>query len=441
MFLKNAKIAFCCHKNGDTFLNKKQLCFHEAHDVNEGQYHRIRKLQNDINSLTRTQYHEFLLVGIIPFIKRPRFFTSIPPAVGGGAKTVLPILLPGKRRVTALRVLNTLLSKVVGIIIGLWHRPDYCIGETHNSYEIVKGLSLASPTTEIFFDLHGAFPEEVAYTLGRTYDIRKYLNYVNLNEKRLIALADSVFVQSSEMLSHLQLKTASTAANFIVYQCGVDSETFKLLPDLRNRVRLDLKIDSDDILFVYLGGMHRWQLVDSVFEIYSEFTKQHADSAKLLILTSESAGVVSQHARRFGVESGQLRILSVPHSEVPSYLSACDLGFLLREDTVLNRVACPTKLGEYLACGLPVITSPIAEAWSWTSSQTNCVCIVDYNKPIQAAVVIADFLRERGWILSPSVRQDCRRLSINTLSKTLDFNNLKDYFTKTRVGRNLNRIG
>ena len=43
------------------------------------------------------------------------------------------------------------------------------------------------------------------------------------------------------------------------------------------------------------------------------------------------------------------------HQEVPIVLSACDMGILIREDSVTNRVASPTKFAEYLSAGLQVI--------------------------------------------------------------------------------------
>ena len=48
----------------------------------------------------------------------------------------------------------------------------------------------------------------------------------------------------------------------------------------------------------------------------------------------------------------------VPHSEVFEVLAACDHGLLLREPTVTNRVAAPTKFAEYLAAGRDVLISP-----------------------------------------------------------------------------------
>ena len=46
-------------------------------------------------------------------------------------------------------------------------------------------------------------------------------------------------------------------------------------------------------------------------------------------------------------------------SEVAGFLHESEVGFLLRKDTIVNRVCFPTKLGEYLASGSWVVTSDI----------------------------------------------------------------------------------
>jgi glycosyltransferase involved in cell wall biosynthesis len=50
-----------------------------------------------------------------------------------------------------------------------------------------------------------------------------------------------------------------------------------------------------------------------------------------------------------------LRTLRVRHSEVPFWLGATDLSIGFRSPTFSSLGASPTKLGEYLALGLPVV--------------------------------------------------------------------------------------
>lgn len=46
---------------------------------------------------------------------------------------------------------------------------------------------------------------------------------------------------------------------------------------------------------------------------------------------------------------------SVAHGLVKKYLSAANAGIIMRKDVTVNNVESPIKVGEYLACGLPVI--------------------------------------------------------------------------------------
>ena len=53
----------------------------------------------------------------------------------------------------------------------------------------------------------------------------------------------------------------------------------------------------------------------------------------------------------------RVKFLWLSTHEVGAYLSACDYGWLVRENTDTNRVASPVKFAEYLAAGLEVIIS------------------------------------------------------------------------------------
>jgi glycosyltransferase involved in cell wall biosynthesis len=48
-------------------------------------------------------------------------------------------------------------------------------------------------------------------------------------------------------------------------------------------------------------------------------------------------------------------VLSVAAAEVPSYLAAADAGIAFIKRCVSKLASSPTKNGEYLACGLPLI--------------------------------------------------------------------------------------
>jgi glycosyltransferase involved in cell wall biosynthesis len=55
------------------------------------------------------------------------------------------------------------------------------------------------------------------------------------------------------------------------------------------------------------------------------------------------------------VETKNFSVLSVASAEVPSYLAAADAGLAFIKRCISKLASSPTKNGEYLACGLPLV--------------------------------------------------------------------------------------
>ena len=72
-----------------------------------------------------------------------------------------------------------------------------------------------------------------------------------------------------------------------------------------------------------------------------------------------------------------ISIHDIPHKDVYKYLSASDIGFLIRSNHILNQVSSPIKFAEYLVCGNPVIITP------WVGDQSDLVNIYDLGVVIE----------------------------------------------------------
>ena len=68
----------------------------------------------------------------------------------------------------------------------------------------------------------------------------------------------------------------------------------------------------------------------------------------------------SVHAR--GLESKVIFMGRMPYAQLLQYTAAADVGLSLDKDTNINyRFSLPNKLFDYLHCGIPIVTSPLAE--------------------------------------------------------------------------------
>lgn len=101
--------------------------------------------------------------------------------------------------------------------------------------------------------------------------------------------------------------------------------------------------------------MHPLQMLRRMVKFFKEFYKSDKE-VFFFILTFEveKAKKLLQYEL---VPQENFRVLSVEYSKVPMYLNAADIGLLLRDKVIVNRVASPTKFAEYHACGLYTILS------------------------------------------------------------------------------------
>lgn len=104
---------------------------------------------------------------------------------------------------------------------------------------------------------------------------------------------------------------------------------------------------------IYSGGTQPWQCA----ELMMQYVHKTINLFQWIILSTDVAYFEAK-SRELNVQD-KIFIKSVAPDDVALYYEYCDFGIILREDNIVNRVACPTKLIEYLQYGLvPVVLSP-----------------------------------------------------------------------------------
>jgi len=104
---------------------------------------------------------------------------------------------------------------------------------------------------------------------------------------------------------------------------------------------------------VYAGGLHRWQQVPKMVDAI-ERTIDWCDHRFYCTEPAVVEKMLSDAARA----SGHVVVDSKSHEQLLGCYREAHFGFLLRQDSVVNHVACPTKVVEYLAAGVvPIVDS------------------------------------------------------------------------------------
>lgn len=167
-------------------------------------------------------------------------------------------------------------------------------------------------------------------------------------EQRMIRQADLVFVTSEKLREHCQ------AHNSRVYKFPftVDYEPFeRAREDTAAPVPADIA-GIEGPVAGYVGGLHRWVDQDLIVKLAGLLPE-----CSFVLVGPEQEPMDRLRALPNVYLTG-----GKPHAELPLYLKRFDAGLIPYLRTPYTENVYPTKLNEYLAMGLPVISTPIREA-------------------------------------------------------------------------------
>lgn len=225
-------------------------------------------------------------------------------------------------------------------------------------------------------------------------------------ERRFLPLADCVITVSNQMAEYCRKEYHVEKA--LVVPCCVDIAAFSQSHDDRAEMRQHLGV-QDRVVVVYSGGAAPWQCVDQSVRLFHAL-RSAVPNAFLLVLSGDTAAW--QQALR-GLGPADHRVMKVPHHIVGRYLCAADVALLLRRRSLVNSVASPVKFAEYLASGLPVITSPFIGDYSAMVRDQQLGVLVD---PDDESTWPAGISAATRMAADPAVRARCRLTARRLLS-------------------------
>jgi glycosyltransferase involved in cell wall biosynthesis len=218
------------------------------------------------------------------------------------------------------------------------------------------------------FDVRGLLAEEYA---DAGHWRRGGLRYrlTSAAERRLLSGAAGRVVLTSRIADRIGGRST-------VIPCCVDTDVFRPCEDRRREIRglLDSRFDR---LLVYSGSLGSWYRLDDMLEFF-RVASEELPSLGFLLLTPQPAVAVAA-ARRLGLES-RVRGLAVSPDEVPRYLAAADAGICFLGKLESKVASSPTKYGEYLASGLPVITNPWIGDAGVLASEPSWLLVPDFGE-------------------------------------------------------------
>jgi len=207
---------------------------------------------------------------------------------------------------------------------------------------------------KVIVDIHGAPSAEFLYWWGK----KKRLQYglTRFKESICCRYADELFVVSYALKDYIS-KQYSAGATMTVINCAVDTAIFRKLNVVPGEQRKLLGLPEKGLIFIYSGSSQKWQMLPETVKLFKTARSRSRDAFFVACLNSGKTDLEKIFESNGIDRDCYLIVEKLSKQELVRYLNASDIGIIIRDSSIVNLVAFPTKFLEYLAAGLPVIVT------------------------------------------------------------------------------------
>lgn len=166
------------------------------------------------------------------------------------------------------------------------------------------------------------------------------------------------------------------------------------------------------LVFIYSGSIGTWYLLGEMLEFFRR-AGQRFPGSQLRLLTHGDETLIRRELARRSISPELVRWEKVNYCEVPRRLADARVGLAFYRPGYSRQATCPTKIGEYLACGLPVvINSGVGNTQEIVEKQGVGVVIPDFTgKTYDEALIALELL-----LKDPELPNRCRRIAAEYFS-------------------------
>lgn len=245
--------------------------------------------------------------------------------------------------------LATAYDILVGIVSGAFLVVRYRLRVLHaRSYvPSVMALALKRLTgAKFIFDMRGFWADErvdggLWPKEGRLYRVAKWF------ERRFLLSADHVV--------SLTRAAAREMAQFPYLVHGMPPVS--IIPTCADLARFKpANTPPADFVVGYVGSAGTWYLFDQVVSCFSRLLLVRP-GARLLVINRNEHAYIRGCLSAGGVPEELVEIRSAEYSEVPTQMARMSVAIFFVKPAFSKQASAPTKLGEFLGCGIPCLTN------------------------------------------------------------------------------------
>jgi glycosyltransferase involved in cell wall biosynthesis len=189
---------------------------------------------------------------------------------------------------------------------------------------------------------------------------RTLYNFFKSKETEALQCADHTvcltYAAQTEMHSRKEISNQPIPVEVI--PCSVDLDLFN--PDktdlsLVKKFSKELGVTENDFVLSYLGSVGGWYLTDEMMR-FCKRVEQRIANAKFLFISTDRVAIIAA-AVKYDIPATKLIVQYARRHEVPALLSFSAYSLFFIKPCYSKIASSPTKHGEIMAMGIPVITN------------------------------------------------------------------------------------
>ncbi|MFL5810753.1 MAG: glycosyltransferase [Flavisolibacter sp.] len=258
------------------------------------------------------------------------------------------------------------------------------------------------------YEPHSEFMEECGIWSKKSM---KYRIFKPLEEKAG-RKADVVMTGTQYMVE--RLKKEGARGKILRAPTAVDEKVFYFREDLRQSTRKKFGIENRKVI-LYIGKFGDLYYNEEVIAFFSGLYKK--DNDFFFIVSTRNTAQIEEWFVKYNIPAENYLVMGyVQRDVVIELLCAADMGLNAIPPSPAQKFRSPTKVGEYLMCGLPYITCKgVSEDDIYAEKENVGVVVKELSQDEAFACneKIQNFLKED----KQELRQRCRKVGIEYRSK------------------------
>jgi glycosyltransferase involved in cell wall biosynthesis len=261
---------------------------------------------------------------------------------------------------------------------------------------------------KLIFDLRGLMAEEYS-DAGRWKEGGVPFRITKRVERAAIRGADGMVVLTRRVRDYLF--TDTTPPPLEVIPCCADLDVIESQQDQREATRKELDAGDRPVL-IYVGKFTGWYMEQEMADFFAAAREEIPGLLFVVVTQADREPALAALAAR-GVGPEDFRITSSGPGEIGRYLAAADAGISFIRPCLSKISSSPTKIGEYLGAGLPVVSGlGIGDVDELLSAEGAGVLVPEFTDDAYRAAA----RRVAELVADERTRTRCRELARRELS-------------------------